>query len=354
MKNKIPLILIPLLLLTMAVSAHGGKTDGTGGHYDNQNKSGLGYYHYHCGGNPPHLHNNGLCPYKSGSYSTEINPKPSSKNNIFDNKQSSGTSVNNFTSDNAAKSSESESSEKNEDSAIGKILGSILGVVFSPLIFIIIIVVSILCGLFSNIYNFFEQYLSGRLINEYKDCFDAFNKQCDKVTRLSGVVKATEAEAVPPAGYEVGPDNLPKEIGCQDWGKSLTVYVKARGWMIHTNKDCVDNLVRRNIYSMRYDLVKRQSVCKMCAHDYIIPDMNWYFAYRRLPHEKEELDRALKKRKSEASALVKSHDACNTRTALFLQKLRKKNRQSLEELNKEFDSCYKFIMIEADRLRICY
>ena len=43
--------------------AHSGRTDSSGGHKDNQNKSGLGSYHYHCGGNPPHLHDNGVCPY---------------------------------------------------------------------------------------------------------------------------------------------------------------------------------------------------------------------------------------------------------------------------------------------------
>lgn len=45
------------------VEAHSGRTDRNGGHKDNKNKSGLGSYHYHCGGNPAHLHENGVCPY---------------------------------------------------------------------------------------------------------------------------------------------------------------------------------------------------------------------------------------------------------------------------------------------------
>ena len=32
--------------------AHSGRTDSSGGHRDNKNKSGLGSYHYHCGGYP--------------------------------------------------------------------------------------------------------------------------------------------------------------------------------------------------------------------------------------------------------------------------------------------------------------
>jgi hypothetical protein len=54
---------------TIAI-AHSGRTDGSGGHKDNKNASGLGSYHYHCGGNPPHLHSRGVCPYASGSTSS--------------------------------------------------------------------------------------------------------------------------------------------------------------------------------------------------------------------------------------------------------------------------------------------
>lgn len=51
------------------VQAHPGRTDSSGGHHDNKNVSGLGSYHYHCGGNPAHLHSGGVCPY-GGSAAT--------------------------------------------------------------------------------------------------------------------------------------------------------------------------------------------------------------------------------------------------------------------------------------------
>lgn len=53
--------------------AHSGRTDSSGGHHDYQNKSGLGSYHYHCGGNPPHLHENGICPYSSQGSQSQSN-----------------------------------------------------------------------------------------------------------------------------------------------------------------------------------------------------------------------------------------------------------------------------------------
>jgi len=52
-----------IVLVASSISfAHGGRTDSSGGHRDNQNKSGLGSYHYHHGYSA-HLHPNGACPY---------------------------------------------------------------------------------------------------------------------------------------------------------------------------------------------------------------------------------------------------------------------------------------------------
>ena len=47
-----------ILLLTSLASAHSGKTDASGGHWDNS----TGEYHYHHG-YPAHQHLNGVCPY---------------------------------------------------------------------------------------------------------------------------------------------------------------------------------------------------------------------------------------------------------------------------------------------------
>lgn len=54
---------LPQSPFQIEAEAHSGRTDGNGGHHDYKNKSGLGAYHYHCGGHPAHLHPNGVCPY---------------------------------------------------------------------------------------------------------------------------------------------------------------------------------------------------------------------------------------------------------------------------------------------------
>lgn len=58
MKRKFFLILVLPLLLTSIASAHGGRTDANGGHYNHA----TGEYHYHHG-YPAHQHVNGICPY---------------------------------------------------------------------------------------------------------------------------------------------------------------------------------------------------------------------------------------------------------------------------------------------------
>lgn len=82
-KNKIKIISILLIVLSIIsiginAYAHSGRTDSSGGHKDNKNKSGLGSYHYHCGGHPAHLHTNGVCPYASSSSSKSSTSSSSS------------------------------------------------------------------------------------------------------------------------------------------------------------------------------------------------------------------------------------------------------------------------------------
>lgn len=89
-KNKIiSMLLIALSIISIGMNAyaHSGRTDSSGGHKDNKNKSGLGSYHYHCGGHPAHLHTNGVCPYSPSSSSSKSSTSSSSSS-----KSSSGTS----------------------------------------------------------------------------------------------------------------------------------------------------------------------------------------------------------------------------------------------------------------------
>lgn len=61
--SKLFIVIVIMIMSVCTAFAHSGRTDSSGGHRDNNNKSGLGSYHYHCGGYPAHLHSNGYCPY---------------------------------------------------------------------------------------------------------------------------------------------------------------------------------------------------------------------------------------------------------------------------------------------------
>lgn len=73
-KYKRLFILCIVLLITVPLTsfAHSGRTDSSGGHRDNKNKSGLGSYHYHHGYSA-HLHPGGVCPYSGNSANTQNN-----------------------------------------------------------------------------------------------------------------------------------------------------------------------------------------------------------------------------------------------------------------------------------------
>lgn len=92
------LIIVSSMIFICANSyAHSGRTDSSGGHKDNKNKSGLGYYHYHCGGHSAHLHKNVVCPYSKSSSKT-------SKSTSTTKKELSSTQKNNTTSTNTKSS----------------------------------------------------------------------------------------------------------------------------------------------------------------------------------------------------------------------------------------------------------
>ena len=109
-KNKakiISIIIITVSIISISLNAytHSGRTDSNGGHKDNKNKSGLGSYHYHCGGHPAHLHKNGVCPYASGSSSSQ-----SSSSGASCSQSSSSSSSSSQSSSSSSSSSQSDSS----------------------------------------------------------------------------------------------------------------------------------------------------------------------------------------------------------------------------------------------------
>ena len=111
------IIILSILSIQMSVYSHSGRTDANGGHRDNQNKSGLGSYHYHCGGHPAHLHPNGVCPYSSSSKSsTSSSGSGTSSGSSSGSGSGSSSSSSSSTSSGSSSTSTSSSSSKTSTS----------------------------------------------------------------------------------------------------------------------------------------------------------------------------------------------------------------------------------------------
>lgn len=97
-KKILVLLLVFCLLFSTVCFAHSGRTDSSGGHKDNKNASGLGSYHYHCGGYPAHLHTGGVCPYTGGGSTSSSSTSPSSSSSSSSSSTTTKTVQKNVTS----------------------------------------------------------------------------------------------------------------------------------------------------------------------------------------------------------------------------------------------------------------
>ena len=119
---SILIIILTILSIKINVYSHSGRTDANGGHRDNKNKSGLGSYHYHCGGHPAHLHPNGVCPYSSSGRSSTSSSSSSSGSSSSSSSTSSSSSNSKTTTSipSTIEVTEIQIQEKIEDMEIGE------------------------------------------------------------------------------------------------------------------------------------------------------------------------------------------------------------------------------------------
>lgn len=121
-KKIVSALIIILLILSIQISvySHSGRTDANGGHRDNKNKSGLGSYHYHCGGHPAHLHPNGVCPYSSFGQSSTSSSSSGSSSTSGSSSSSSSSSKTTTSAPSTIAVTEIQIEEKIEDMKIGE------------------------------------------------------------------------------------------------------------------------------------------------------------------------------------------------------------------------------------------
>lgn len=320
---------ISLLSLTY-VSAHPGRTDSNGGHYDHSTDE----YHYHHG-YPAHQHENGTCPY---AFDDQTDDTPRS---------------------NSVSSSSSATSNRKHDTTIPEkqyrliffVVYFSIGLVvlmwfclFAYLMFpatrlfavftMIVYYISVPVVLFSNIFPFFtysaEYFIvvgtllivlnihkwhtdflekQKRLQDEKMELYRESQKQLQKkINRQNRELKRKEQQeehekivqqqklmliqkySKPisqlcdiPDGIAVGSDGLPYEVGKSEWGELYTVYRAPHGKAYH-RKGC-------NAYATTpihiLAVPRSLSPCKICKP--VIPDVKWLKEYHRVMKIQEQL-----------------------------------------------------------------
>lgn len=244
--KKVATIFLALLLIIPAY-AHGGRTDSQGGHYDRS----TGEYHFHHG-YPAHQHVNGTCPYN------------------FDDKtgENSGTSSGGSSVTNSGGSSKPVHSSAATDGSPG------LSIPIPAIVVGGFIGFYVLLYLFADISNKIQT-------RKYKRQWDAKRKEL--LDLYGGKTKRKIAsECGMPDDMEIGPDGLPKEVNSSGWGDSLTFYVSPSGQAYHRRPTCTKSA---SIPTHATKLGSRRpcSKCFPCA-----PNMEWYWAYRRIIKQLEE------------------------------------------------------------------
>lgn len=304
-----PMFVLLCILIYSTVSAHPGRTDANGGHWDRQTNT----YHFHTG----EYAGKG----STGSYSTKkypsfkppytpptVNPYRTPKNNSTTNSSKTSTS------------SASESSSK--PSIIGYILAGLL----------IFYIVSVLCAVFYDIV--LSKHCTKYKIQKYNEAIDDFIIFKNRIETLREECTALYNNICMPDLYEIGSDGLPKEKGCDGWGDSFTLYTTRTGTKYHTKYNCCSATMPHHIYKCRHYVYNL--LCQKCASSYIIPDFDWYDdvkAYIELRNNQDRLWDKLHKLKNQVDICA---EKCNTFLFNFLKIFRKKARSEFEIANKRY------------------
>ncbi len=245
------------LISSFGSSAHPGRTDSAGGHHDYNNVSGLGSYHYHCGGNPPHLHENGICPY-AGITNIQEDTSHSSTH--------SSSSSYTHGSDSA--------SQNNTNTGINGF--DIFLIACAGLYFFILI-----SGLRYNYKQ--NKWLNSILKRKTLSPISSSDPQYQEFYSKYAYKDPLALVNVPPGVFLV--DNLPATKGSDKYG-IYSVYVTPNGKRYHRKRSCAGNTAQLvNLYKVYGRKSSCSICCKNCNNKY---DFSWYRDYIEICKIKEK------------------------------------------------------------------
>lgn len=321
MKNKYPLLIWVLLILSLAsiinVFAHPGRTDQNGGHWDRES----GTYHFHtgeyAGKGGGGSSNSEYVPFKPPYDPPTDNPYRKNKVNLAEN-----------------------ASKKLSTSEI------ILGIISFPFVFCLIY--SLLEFLFVELiyHSFLERHLPRYKINLLQEKIDTFNRSQNEILELNTKIFDLNMKYQIPDLYEIGIDNLPKDKNSSlHWGKSFTLYKTKSGTKLHTKYNCCSATNPLHIYNCRNYRNFSKILCKKCAKSYTAPGLTWYenyLAYKRAVVKQQSIGNCRDNLQKEIKTL---HKKCNSTKTKVLIIFSRSNKKALQEANRKYRETQKAIQL---------
>lgn len=306
MKRKISLLTIIFLLsLSVSSSAHPGRTDQNGGHWDRE----TGEYHFHTG---EYAGRSSSGSTSTATYEPFTPPyTPPATNPYRENKKIDTSDV----------------SEQEEHPVLE-------AVVFLVLLYIIgVSFFTFLRALCHIIYDDkLKKNLPKHYINLFAEKLNDLNlcekKLCEYEKEL---IEFNKTDVIPDQ-YEIGTDDLPKEKNVNGWGQTFTVYKSRKGYAIHAKLGCCGAKIPKHIFY----IIKSKGLlcfCKKCCKSYEIPDYSWYDKYLHDKKIKSEYKLQLLNFAGLYSESCKLYKKCNSTPFRFILFFCRKNRKELENLN---------------------
>ena len=295
--KRLLLFLILITLLIVSASAHSGRTDANGGHWDRKN----GTYHYHSG---PHA---GQSSSSSSTYVPPATIKPTPTR----------TPAPTPTPTPIVSETPEPDSENNPS-----LFETLFVFIFSGGFLLVPFFIFVLYSIWLYIYSPFDDYIY---------CAERLKDGIKEMFRLKRLVSSDAKPQIPEA-YEIGPDNLPKDKGSSGWGDTFTLYYTRHGSKLHSKLGCCGASIPKHIYACIKSVFK-YSLCSKCCKSYKIPDMKWYQDYLEYNNSSEKLSDLMRLLVRERTKYFALYKKCNSKFYKFLLLFNKSTRSAVLTAN---------------------
>ena len=196
-----------------------------------------------------------------------------------------------------------------------------------------IIIIIILCLAYYGLRKFYKKI-------DHKGRIDAYERIANEYISCKEEQEKKEAEflsfkRIPiPDDCEIGFDSLPKEkCVSEGWGKKFTVYQSRVGNKVHVKYGCCSAYEQKHVYRFINYKDLELLLCRKCTNGYVIPNFEWYknhlqyIELQRVIFELEDKKRTLKQE------IIKCRKNCCTFWVKFVLLFDKKSRSSFKKID---------------------